>query len=227
MKILLIEDDITLAETVKSRLSRLHSIDVTHTGTLGLQYAGRESGKAYDIILLDITLPDSDGISVCQRIRSQNITTPVLMLTAEQSARSKVVALDSGADDYLTKPFNFDELQARIRAVSRRPAQTLTENIMKIGDLIIDPIRYRVEYRGKEITLRRKEFVLLEYLARHHGQVVTRQMILDHVWDSSADPASNTVDVHINHLRGKIGRPFQTKIIKTIPGVGYKLEVEK
>lgn len=221
MKILLVEDDKDLAETISDKLSRTYSIDVAHTGAEGLKLA---SNRQYDVMILDIKLPDQDGISVCRTIRAQHITSPILMLTARAAVDQKVTALNEGADDYLTKPFNFDELSARLKALLRRPTNTFVHNVLKVGSLTIDLQRHRVEWRGKEVKLRRKEFLLLEYLARHQGQVVTRQMILDHVWDSSSSLFSNTVDVHINSLRQKIDKPFRTQLIHTVPGIGYKLQ---
>ncbi len=222
MRILVIEDDKALAETIQDKLSQFYSVDVAHTGSQGMQ---RTRSQKNDVIILDLMLPDRDGVSVCKEIRSEQIKTPLLILTAKDSVDQKVTALDAGADDYLTKPFHFEELLARIRALLRRHTNMYMQNQIRIGNLSIDIMQHRVVRNSKDIVLRRKEFCLLEYLARHQGQVVTRQMILDHVWSREIDPMSNTVDVHINYLRNKIDRPFHRKLIKTVPGIGYKLDV--
>lgn len=221
MKILLIEDDTDLAETVRDQLSRTHAVHIARTAQEGLRQA---LSRRYDAVLLDIILPDGDGVSVCREIRARQITTPILMLTGQQGVDQKVTALNDGADDYLTKPFNFAELTARINALLRRGTGPLLPSVVTVGNLTIDPRRFKVEWDGQEIKLRRKEFLLLEYLARNAGQVVTRQMILDHVWDTSPNLFSNTVDVHVNSLRQKIDRTFNVHLIQTVPGIGYKLE---
>ena len=223
MKILVIEDDIDLTKTIRDALYRYHAVDLAHTGLRGIQQAKLGS---YDVIILDLTLPDMDGADVCQKLRTgDDAVVPILVLTARDSVEDKVEALDAGADDYLTKPFSFDELLARLRALSRRSTQMAQlSNVLTVGDLQLDTST-RAVTRGKTaIDLRRKEFNLLEYMMRNEGLVLTRNMILDHVWEDDIDPTSNTVDVHINYLREKIDRPFKKALIKTVPGVGYTLK---
>lgn len=179
----------------------------------------------YDALILDLGLPDIPGEKICMDLRERNVHTPILVLTGEDGLDSKVRLLDCGADDYLTKPFEAAELLARIKALVRRHTPNSSTSRLKIGDLIIDPKRRRVERAGIHIPLRRKEFDILEYLARNSGTIVTPAMILEHVWnDYGKDAWSNTVRVHIKHLRDKVDRPFDTQLIKTARGVGYVLE---
>ena len=225
MRILLVEDDIHLAKTMRDELRRCYDVDVSYTGVRGL-YCAKHSD--YGVLVLDLALPDMDGITLCRRLRSESkrgSKVPVLVLTARDEVEQKVVALDCGADDYMTKPFSFEELLARIRALLRRPTDILIVNPLSVGELTLDVVARTVKRKNKNVQLRRKEFNLLEYLMRHEGQVVTRNMILDHVWEVDVDPLTNTIDVHINYLRGKIDKPFNRRLIKTVPGVGYKLEV--
>lgn len=221
MKVLLVEDDTTLAETVRDHLSDYYQMDVAHTGTRGVQQG---ISPRYDAIILDIMLPGLNGVDVCKYIRAKNVKTPILVLTARDSVDQKVAALDAGADDYLTKPFHFTELLARLRAITRRPHDTLTQNVITIGPLSIDIAGRTAAREGQALKLRRKEFALLEYLARHAGKVITRKKLREHVWNTKNDTSSNTLDVHINHVRAKVDHPFETNLIKTVPGVGYKLE---
>ena len=222
MKLLLVEDDHDLAETIARQLKPEYEVDVVETGDAALT---RGQSQRYDAIVLDWLLPELSGLAVCQQLREAKVTTPILMLTAQQETEQIVLALDSGADDYLTKPFKMAELSARLRALLRRPAEQLHGTPLVVGDLMIDSGRHRVERAGQAITLRRKEFLLLEYLARHAGQVVTRQMIADHVWDTESERFSNTIDVHIKYVREKIDEPFEERLIKTVSGVGYTIEV--
>lgn len=222
MKILLLEDDASLAETICDTLSSAYVVEIVSTGQAAIV---RGQSRHYDLMIFDVILPDIDGVTVCQQIRAAKIKTPILMLTARDSVEQKVEALDAGADDYVTKPFSLAELTARVRALLRRQHNELVENPIKVKDLLIDTTCFSVERCGKPIQLRRKEFSLLAYLARHAGQTVTRQMILDHVWGADVDLLSNTVDVHINSLRAKVDRPFRSRMITTVPGIGYKLAV--
>ncbi len=221
MKILIIEDDRQTAETIRDVLKDYYAVDVSYSGKDGEYQA---SVNEYDAIILDVVLPDMDGVEVCKKIRENEIKTPILMLTGKTETKDKVTALDSGADDYLTKPFKFAELLARIRALMRRAPSTLDSNTLSVGNLSLDIGTNKVKRNDKTIPLRRKEFGLLEYLMRNRGRVLTRSMILEHVWDSDTDPITNTVDVHINYLRDKIDRPFPTQLIKTVHGLGYKIE---
>jgi two-component system copper resistance phosphate regulon response regulator CusR len=221
MKVLFIEDDKELAETLKEELESYFTVDLAFSGEEG-EYTSFVNG--YDIIIIDYNLPGINGIEVCKKIRESHIATPILMLTGEVEVAKKIEALNSGVDDYLTKPFVFGELLARIKALLRRPPQTMHSNIISIGDLIIDLDNQKVSRKGKQINLRKKEFHLLEYLARNVGQVITREMILDHVWESLEEPVTNTIDVHIKYLRDHIDKEFDKKLIKTVHGMGYKLE---
>ena len=221
MKILLIEDDRELTTSLKGALSAQYTVDVTHTGEEG-EFEATEND--YDIIILDLLLPDADGMEICKRLRKAGVTVPILILTGKLDVSDAVAALDAGADDYLTKPFRLAELQARLRALVRRRPKVFSQSKLRVGDLSLDVEARTVERAGLVIELRRKELLLLEYLMRNSGKVVTRGMILDHVWESSADPVANTIDVHINFLRAKVDRPFPKALIKTVHGLGYKIE---
>lgn len=221
MKLLLIEDNKTLADSLKKQLSKTFIIDVSYDGEDGLQHA---LDGSYDVIVLDLGLPRRGGHDVCRNIRAGKITTPILILTGVDDVESRVALLDDGADDYLTKPFNVAELKARLGALLRRPATSYVANTLRVHDLILDPGRRSVERDGKPITLRRKEFDILEYLVRNQGRPVTRAMILDHAWDGSRDAWNNTVDVHIKHLRDKVDRPFEAPLIQTAYGIGYMID---
>lgn len=221
MRILIVEDHKDIAESIKEELRPTYAVDICTTGRDG-SYQARTN--EYDLIILDITLPDISGIDVCHQIRADGITTPILMLTGEAEVESKVIALDTGADDYLTKPFNFDELSARIRALMRRAQDAMTSNKITVDDLILDTAQRTVTRGHKIIKLRRKEFDLLEYMMRNAGKVLTRSMILEHVWDNNVDFFTNAIDVHVKYLRDQIDRPFKKKLIKTVHGLGYTLQ---
>lgn len=221
MKILLIEDNKQMAATIKEVLKDHYTVDVAYTGGDG---EFQTQVNDYDLIILDLILPDIDGVTVCKKIRESEIKTPILILTGKPQIEDKVKALDSGADDYLVKPFNLGELLARVRALLRRGPDTLTSNKLSVGGLTLDVAANTVKCKGKKIHLRHKCFRLLEYLMRNKGMVVTRSMILEHVWESSIDPVTNTVDVHIKSLRDEIDRPFGVSLIKTVHGLGYKIE---
>lgn len=222
MKLLLIEDNIELAKTLCEELRDNFIIEIAHTAEEGEYKAHINS---YDLIILDYILPDMRGIEVGKNLRSSGIAIPIIMVTVMLSTKDKVAALDSGIDDYLTKPFDIEELKARIRALLRRPRQVIASNHMKIGDILIDLDKKHVTRGRKVISLRRKEFDLLVYLARNANRVLTREMILNYVWDSSEESDTNIVDVHIKYLRDHIDKPFQTKMIKTLHKFGYKLEI--
>lgn len=220
MKILVVDDDQQILDTLKDQLSTYFMIE---TATKGEEGEFLAQVNDYDLIILDYMLPDISGLEICQKLRDNNIKTPILMLTGKGEVEEKVQALNLGIDDYLTKPFNIDELLARVRALLRRP-QIIQSNVIKVGDLVIDLDKGIVRRGQKTIHLRRKELYLLEYLARNVGRVISREMILEHVWDSDDEPITNTVDVHIKYLRDSIDRQFEKKLIKTIHGFGYKLE---
>ena len=177
----------------------------------------------YDVIILDVMLPGLDGFSVCRRLREESVLTPLIMLTAKDTTEDKVAGLSHGADDYLTKPFSFVELLARIRALMRRSQDFKAEDL-QVGDLSLDPFRRRAVRAGRKITLTGKEYALLEFLLRNRGRVVTQSMILEHVWDMNYDGTSNIVNVYINHLRNKIESGSSTKLIHTIRGHGYLMD---
>lgn len=220
MRILLIEDEQEVAQSIKERLRQRYIIDAAYNGRTGTHLA---QVCDYDLILLDLRLPDMDGLDVCRNIRAEKVHTPILVLTGEANIRDKVANLDAGADDYLTKPFDFNELLARIRALLRRSNELRSEQLVA-GDLKLDIIRRTVTRNDAPIFLRRKEFDLLEYLVRNKGKVVSRDRILEHVWDDTFDSFTNVVDVHIKYLRDRIDKPFSKPLIKTIHGVGYKVD---
>jgi heavy metal response regulator len=220
MRILVIEDEKKIASFIKRGLKEEgHMVDVAYDGEEGYRLSGEND---YDLILLDIMLPKRDGISLCRQLRDDGVTTPVLMLTAKDSVQDKVTGLDSGADDYLTKPFAFEELLARIRALVRKRSHQATK--LQAGDLVLDLISHRVTRTGREILLTMKEYALLEYLMRNAGTVVTRTMITEHVWDIDFDTSTNVIDVYINYLRNKIDSGQQKKLIHTVRGRGYLLK---
>jgi DNA-binding response OmpR family regulator len=221
MKILLIEDEIGIASFIAEGLGMdNYLVDIAYEGYQGLDQAVVND---YDLIILDLMLPDIDGITICQEIRKNKITTPILMLTAKNTTEDKIIGLDAGADDYLAKPFDLNELLARVRAMLRREGRSLTSEILRVANLEMNTKTHEVKRAGKKIELSNKEFKLLDYFMRHANEVITRQQILDHVWESDIDPFSNTVEVHIRFLRQKIDQNFPKKLIKTIRGSGYKI----
>jgi len=221
MKILLIEDNYSLAESLKKQLGKNFVVEMAHTGEEGLQHA---LAGGQDVIILDLSLPDMGGYDICRTIRLSNVHTPILILTGADDITSRVSLLNAGADDYVTKPFSIAELKARLGALLRRAPTVSASAVITVQDLVIDPNRRRVERGGVPIDLRRKEFDILEYLARNRGRPVTRAMILDHAWDGTKDTWNNTVDVHIKHLRDKVDRPFGEPLIKTAYGIGYMID---
>jgi heavy metal response regulator len=220
MRILIIEDEKKVADFIKRGLKEEgYSVDVSYDGEEGHFQA---STNEYDVIILDLMLPKIDGVSLCKKVRQEKITTPILMLTAKDSIKDKVTGLDSGANDYLTKPFSFEELLARIRALLRK-SETATPTKLQIGDLIFDLLTHKVTRVGKEIILTNKEYALLEYLMRNAGSIVTRTMISEHVWDINFDTFTNVIDVYANYLRNKIDKGHKKKLIHTIRGRGYTI----
>ena len=221
MRILVIEDDKKVASFIKRGLKEEnYAVDVSHNGEDKL-YLSRIN--EYDIIILDIMLPGKDGFQVCKELRRSHVSIPIIMLTARDSIEDKVKGLDGGADDYLTKPFAFEELLARIRALLRRN-QDNKINTLKVADLELNPVTHEVTRGREKINLTAREYALLEYLIRNKGKVMKETMIIEHVWDMNFDPFSNIVNVYIHHLREKIDRRFQKKLIHTIRGVGYILK---
>jgi DNA-binding response OmpR family regulator len=223
VKILIVEDEHKIANLVKQGLEQERFVvDVAYDGTSGFDLA---SSEPYDVILLDRLLPGIDGLEICKKLRTQGNHSPILMLTAKGQLMDKVEGLNSGADDYLTKPFAFEELLARIKALIRRPKNTLS-NLLQVEDLTLNTDSYEVKRGDARITLSSKEFALLEYLMRHQNRTLTKEQIINHVWSYDANILPNTVEVFIGYLRNKIDRPFQDKknLINTIRGFGYKIE---
>lgn len=217
----MVEDEHRIANSIKRGLEmESMAVDVAYDGLEGYEMACSEE---YDCIVLDLMLPEMDGISVCRKLREENIHFPIIMLTAKGDVESRVNGLNSGADDYLPKPFAFEELLARIKAVTRRPVQSLDAKLV-VGDLVLDTVTYRVERDGKKIDLSRKEFSLLEFLMRNERKTLSKDQIISHVWDYDADVLPNTVEVYIGYLRSKVDKPFKKDLIKTIRGFGYMIE---
>ena len=220
MRILLIEDESRLAQGIKKGLEEDgFAVDTASDGEDGLFMAESEE---YDVIILDIMLPKVDGITICKQLRKTHNKTPILMLTAKATLEEKVEGLDSGADDYLIKPFAFLELRSRIYALIRRNNHDASP-VLLIADLTLDPIKHTVTRSGKEIALTPREFAVLELLLRHKDEVVTRTMITEHVWDYNFDSMSNIVDVFVASLRRKVDKASDKKLIHTVHGVGYRL----
>ncbi len=221
MYILVVEDERRLAQVVRKVLEEEgHTVDVAHDGEDGLAMA---MDGSHDVIVLDILLPGIDGIEVCQRLRAGRVDTPILLLTALNAVDDRVRGLDVGADDYLPKPFAFQELLARLRALGRRRVQAREPDQLQAADLVLDLRRRRAERAGKIIELSPKEFALLEFLLRNEGRVVTRSQILDHVWGYDYSPDSNLVDVYVTDLRRKVDRGHKRSLIRTVRGAGYAL----
>ena len=223
MRILIVEDEKKIANYLKKGLEQeSFAVDVAYDGKYGYDLASSES---YDLIVLDLMLPGIDGLEICRRLRDHNNHSPILMLTARGKIEDKVTGLNTGADDYLAKPFAFEELLARIKALTRRPREALP-TILKTGNLTLDTNSYEVTRSEKEITLSKKEFSLLSYLLRNKGKVVTKGQIISKVWDFDADVLPNTVEVYIGYLRNKIDKPFgkTNQLIQTVRGFGYKIE---
>ncbi len=221
MRFLLVEDDADLAQFIRKGLKEEHyAVDVAADGEEGLELA---LNNTYDLLILDIMLPKLDGLTLCRRIRAKGNTTPVLLLTARNTVEDKVSGFDTGADQFLSKPFAFVELLAQIRALLRRGS---TQQIVQLqaADLRLDPASHRVWRAGQEIVLTNKEYALLEFLLRNKNRVLTRTAIIEHVWDISYDPMTNIVDAHIRALRAKIDRDFSPPLIATVRGAGYMLE---
>ncbi len=223
MRILVVEDEPKIAQAVKKGLElKGYAVDMVHDGDSGLSYG---MDPDYDLIVLDRMLPGSvDGVEICKKIREAGVQTPIIMLTARGTIGDRVEGLNGGADDYLVKPFSFDELNARVRALLRRPPVTVG-SVLKIDDLSLNPQTFEVKRGEDVIHLSSKEFSLLEYLMHHPGQIVNKDMIVSHVWDEESDILPNTIEVYIGYLRNKIDRPYpdKTDLIKTQRGFGYKI----
>ena len=221
MRILLVEDDLDLAQFISKGLKEEHyAVDFASDGEEGLALALENS---YDLMILDIMLPKLDGLTLCRRVRDKRIMTPVLLLTARNTVEDKVSGFDTGADQFMSKPFAFAELLARIRALLRRGSSQQLAHL-QAANLRLDPASHRVWRAGQEIILTNKEYALLEFLLRNKNRVLTRTAIIEHVWDISYDPMTNIVDAHSRALRAKIDRDFSPPLIATVRGAGYMLE---
>lgn len=220
MKILLIEDNERLAERIQYKLTKNFVIDIVHTGEAALTQVEIID---YGVIVLDIGLPDMSGRELCTKLRA-NYDIPIIALTGFQDIATRVEMLDLGVDDYLCKPFDIQELRARLHALARRRTKPKISQKLFYKELVIDTMTHEVKRNGQLLSLRRKEFEILEYLVSNQGRVVTRKMIMDHVWNADTQSWINTVDVHIKHLRDKVDKPFQIPYIKTAYGIGYKIE---
>lgn len=224
MKILVIEDNPRLSDRIKRQLQKWYIVEVVHSGAEGIQFV---SSDTFDLVLLDLGLPDMPGLEVCKHIRDISVDIPILVVTGVDTTLSRVELLDTGADDYITKPFDPPELIARINALARRRNRSPSSALITIGDLTIDQAARKVIRSGEEITLRRKEFDILEYLALNRGRVMSRQMIINHAWSSTSASWVGSVDVHIKQLRDKVDKPFSYPLIQTSYGVGYMVEIPK
>lgn len=223
MRVLVVEDDLRILEFIRKGLEEEgHAVDVAHDGDEALDWPAVVD---FDAIVLDIMLPGRDGIEVCRTLRTRGVRTPILMLTARDTVEDRVAGLDSGADDYLVKPFAFAELLARLRALLRREP-VLHGTTLEVADLSLDTATRQVSRAGQLVTLTNKEYALLEYLMRHPNQVLTRTMIAEHVWNFDFDTGTNVIDVHIRYLRRKIDDPHELKLIQTVRGAGYRISAD-
>ena len=222
MRVLLVEDNRRLSDSLRATLEEDgYAVDTAYDGM-----DGEEMGliPSYDIIILDIMLPGKDGLEVCRELRDRHIITPILMLTARDALDDRVLGLDSGADDYLIKPFEVDELRARIRALLRRDSSNKS-GVLRVADLTLDPAAHTVQRADRFIQLTAKEFSLLEYFMRHPNHLVTREKVEEHLWNYDHVIASNVVDVYVRRLRNKIDDPSEVKLLETLRGAGYRLRV--
>ena len=222
MRILIVEDEHKIASSIKKGLEQeSFAVDIAYNGNDGYDLALSEN---YDVIILDLMLPGMNGLEICTKLRAKNIHTPILVLTAKGQLDDKVQGLNSGADDYLTKPFAFEELLARVKALIRRP-QSTTGIILNFDNLALNTTTFEVTRQGKKLKLSSKEYALLEYLLRHPNQILSKNQIIGHIWNYDSDILPNTVEVYIGYLRNKIDKPFpnNTSLIQTIRGFGYKI----
>ena len=223
VRILIVEDDHRIANTIKKGLEQeSFLVAVSYDGQEGFDFASSED---YDLIVLDLMLPDMDGLTICRKLREIKIHTPILILTAKGQTQDKIEGLNSGADDYLVKPFSFEELLARIKALTRRP-HSIAEDTLKAGDLILDKNTFSVTRDHTQLKLSNKEFMLLQFMMEHSGNILTKEQIMNHVWSYDSDILPNTIEVYIRNLRRKVDLPFVNKspLISTHRGFGYKIE---
>lgn len=222
MKLLVIEDDATTGSYIARGLREEgHTVDLVADGREGLIQA---TSRVYDVLVVDRMLPKVDGLSLVKTLRGAGNRTPVLFLTAMGSVEDRIGGLNAGGDDYLVKPFAFGELSARVQALARRPQAVEQDTVLRAGDLTLDLLSRKVVRAGVEIDLLPREFALLEYLLRRKGRVQTRTMLLEGVWDISFDPMTNVVETHVSRLRAKVDKPFDTALIQTVRGAGYKID---
>lgn len=224
MRILVVEDEHKIANALKQGLMQENfAVDIEYDSDSGL---GAALNETYDVMIIDRMLPGSvDGLEICRQVRAAGTHTPILLLTAKSQVGDRVEGLNSGADDYLIKPFSFEELLARVRALLRRP-QAVQSNVIKVGDLALDTINFQVQRSGRPIKLSAKEFALLEYLMRNAGRVLSKDNIISHVWDFDSDILPNTVEVYVGYLRTKIDKPFGQSLLRTNRGFGYVMEAK-
>jgi two-component system OmpR family response regulator len=222
MRLLIVEDDATIADFVAKGLTEAgFAVDIAADGARGLE---RAVSGAYDVAILDVMLPQIDGLTLIDRMRARGVRTPVLILSARRTVDDRVQGLQAGGDDYLTKPFAFAELLARVQALVRRSTGTTEPTRLTVADLTLDLLTRRAERAGRALDLRPREFALLEYLMRNPGRVLSKTMILSHVWGYNFNPGTNVVDVLVSRLREKIDKDFELKLLHTVRGVGYVLE---
>jgi heavy metal response regulator len=221
MRILVVEDEKRIADFIARGLKEeQYAVDIAYDGEQGLYLA---EINPYDLMIFDVMLPKYEGVDMCRQLRSKKNITPILMLTARAAVKDKVTGLNAGADDYLTKPFSFEELLARVKVLLRRPTTTKTA-VLKVADLELNQLNHEVKRTGKTMILTAKEFALLEYLMLNSSQVISRSMISEHVWNEQFDSMTNVIDVHIRNLRNKIDDGFKRKLIHTLRGSGYMLK---
>jgi len=224
VRVLLVEDEKRIAEFIRNGLTEHgYAVDVAPDGGEALDWL---DVAEFDLVILDVMLPVRDGIDVCKTLRARGMRTPILMLTARDAIEDRVLGLDSGADDYLVKPFAFAELLARLRALTRREPE-LRKPVLEVGDLLLDTMTREVTRGGARVDLTTKEYALLEYFMRHPNQVLTRTMIAEHVWNYDFDNVTNVIDVHVRNLRRKIDDPFPARVIHTVRGAGYRMFVQQ
>lgn len=224
MKVLIVEDDTEAASYLSRGLAEAgHSTDTAEDGETGLEMA---MSNGYDVLIVDRMLPKRDGLSLITSLRGKDRQTPILVLSALSQVDDRVKGLRAGGDDYLTKPYAFTELLARVEALARRKQSAELETVYRVGDLELDRLSHTVTRAGKPVVLQPREFRLLEYLMRHAGQVVTRTMLLENVWDYHFDPQTNVIDVHISRLRGKIDKAFDRPLLHTVRGAGYVIRAD-
>jgi DNA-binding response OmpR family regulator len=227
MRLLIVEDEHKLAISIKKALeAERYAVDVAFDGEEGLEKATVET---YDVLILDVGLPKIDGFALTKKLREEDVKTPILFLTARDLPRDKVTGLDSGADDYLVKPFDFEELLARIRALLRRGSAQQIQPVLKLDNLELDPSTQKVHRAGKELTLTPKEYALLDFFLRHPRQILSKTQLIEHVWDEQADPLTGVADVYLGYVRAKIDKAFpkEKQLLRTLKGRGYCLTDEE